>query len=484
VGFAFSAILVSGSLSGVSAGALTTPPHHGVATSGSARLLAAARSVFAANARRRAEPQPVGVAPAGPQRVSASEAEVSSTSVTDPRGDTARAGADVTEVGVTLTATSLRMTATIPGSLDPKVDPLWSLGNSALIWSIDQGGDGIIEKLAVLVAGTHGRLLSGVVKNTNSSALLCAGNATADTGRFAMMVPTACLGNPRRVAVGVEMAYDIFSGVTGGFVDFAPDDGLIGPVARASTNPRTSGGFTLDAHGALHAFSVGGAPKPVTGGPTFAGPVARGVAITPDGGHGYVLDEYGALHPFAVGRNEGAPATFGAASWPRKDVARGVALRPDGTGGLVVDHFGGLHPFGLGDNRPAPKLFGAPSWPGVDMARGIAVLPDGSGGFELDAFGGLHWFSIGTARAAPQLFGVASFARRDDARGITLMPDGSGGFVVDRSGGLHWFSIGSRRSQPNLTGAPSWPGTDTARGVAVVTSLLGWPAPPTTPVAP
>jgi YVTN family beta-propeller protein len=402
----------------------------------------------------------------------------------DHLGDVDGVGADLSAVGAKLTAATLRVSATLPKGKDPKADRNWREGETGLLWSLDLGADGIVDKYLLLIALPTGSLFGAVIPSVaGASSVSCLGNATYEaTGRISVQIASGCVGSPDKIAVGVEMDYDRFPDLDGlqGDQDWAPDLGLVGPITVSAGAPSVVGALEVDAHGSLAAVAIGGVKRAPGVWAPFGNAVARGVATTPDGGTGYVVDGTGLLHPFGVGRNGASLRTFGVARWAGQDVARGVAIRPNGNAGLVVDRYGGLHPFGIGGSRVVPKLFGVAKWPGVDMARGVAVLPNGLGGYTLDAFGGLHWFSIGAARAAPKLFGVASFPRQDRARGVTILPDRSGGFVVDSAGALHWFSIGTQKAAPAVAGAPSWPGT--ARGVAVLTGLVALPKDPVDPL--
>lgn len=470
------ACLAVSSVTGI-AHAATGAPGRSADATGRARAVRIARQFFVVHStvqqhgsltRPRSAPHP---------SVSAA-ATTSAMSERDPVGDINRPGGDVAEVGARYTANSLRLTAKIPGAADPQTSLLWRYGETSLLWAIDAGGDGTIEKVAILFAFPSGRLVSAVLSNRATPNGLCAGNATFDQKTFAVMVPTACIGSPAQVSAAVQMTYDTSISVPGvqGTTDEAPDTVLMGPLLRANTAAGTAGGFVVDSSGDVHAVNIGGAPKALNVAEPIVNP--RGIVVTPDGGHGWVLDGHGHMTPFGLGRNDSAPAIRGLQQWPTKDFARAVAIRSTGGSGYVVDAYGGLHYFGIGGNRIVPRTYNAPRWPGIDMVRGIALLPNGTGGYVLDQFGGLHWFSITTKRDAPALFGAPSFGSSDSARGVTILADGTGGFVVDATGALHWFAIGVDRAAPPVTGAPSWPGQDRARGVAVVTKLSALPPPP------
>jgi YVTN family beta-propeller protein len=390
---------------------------------------------------------------------------------------------DLTAVGARLTDASIRLTATVPTAPDPSGDLAWKIGDSGLLWFIDAGANGIVEKAAILIGTPNGKLLAAVLTYAPNPTRVCAGNATFGTGGvFTATFPASCVGSPARIAMAVSMDYDNNTAAPGlqGMTDFAPDVGLTHPIERVASTPSTAGVLAVTASGTIAKVKLGASPGALTGPTGVAGTSVRGIATTPDGGHGYVLDGTGALHPFGIGRNEIAAAAYKPTRW-YGDVARGVAIRPNGSSGFVVDAHGALHPFGIGVNRAVPKLYGVKTWPGADMARGVAVLPNGLGGFTLDAHGGLHWFSIGQARGAPAVFGLPTFPG-DGARGLTILPDRSGGFVLERNGTAHWFSIGTAKPAPALGAMPNWAATNNGRAIAVVTGLIAPPPPPVDPL--
>jgi hypothetical protein len=339
----------------------------------------------------------------------------------DPAGD-ATTRADITKVGARLTGHSLRLSVTVPGLGNPFTDPVWDdVLKTNVAWGVDSGGDGTVEK-AVLLIQQFGGLDAWVVSATAASPVpLCAGNASFDAGGIlSVQVPSACFGSPAQITFGALVRYN-WTESTPTRLDGAPDgDAMAGPITSATTPASKGGAVVLESVGELYRVNVGGLPSSALWSEYASLGTARGLAVTPDGGHGYVLSGSGRLFGISFGRNNLPPRIVGAKSWPNQNVARGVAIRPNGSAGLVVDRFGNLFPFGVGGSRVKPTLLGVPIWPGVDMARGLAVMPDGSGGFTLDAFGGLNWFSIGAAHASPGASGGPAFAT-DRARGVGVL---------------------------------------------------------------
>ncbi|MBX7098912.1 MAG: phosphodiester glycosidase family protein [Myxococcaceae bacterium] len=148
-------------------------------------------------------------------------------------------------------------------------------------------------------------------------------------------------------------------------------------IARALVaRPDGTLGYSLDGYGGLHGMNS--APALTISGYTPNLDLARDLVLTSDGLGGYSLSGKGALNPLG-----NAPAVTGAPSFAG-DLARAVALRDD-TSGYVLDGAGGVHAFG---GAPGAVLAAGASFPGWDVFRDVA-LTDG-GGVTLDVYGGLH----------------------------------------------------------------------------------------------
>jgi hypothetical protein len=458
---------------GLTVGLLPAGAVGAVGTAGdAAHTVPPAPHVDAATRRALGDLAPFAAPSSGDDRV---HAAATSLSQPDPTGD-ATARSDVTKTGARLTGHSLRLSVTVPGMANPATDPGWNdVLKSHVVWGIDAGGDGTWDRLVYLLAIDGGIDAWVTANNAANQVPLCSGNATYETGgNLAVQVPSACVGSPSQLTWGVVFRYQ-WTASTPTREDSAPngDDGA-GPITSATTSASNGGAVVLDNVGALYRANVGGLPSSGLWSEYASVGNARGLAVTPDGGHGYVLAASGRIFGISFARNNLPPRVYGAKSWPGQNVARGIAIRPNGGAGFVVDGFGNLYPFGIGAKKAVPTLVGVPKWPGVDMARGVAVMPNGKGGFTLDAFGGLHWFSIGSGTPAPAILGGPSFPGNDAARGVSILPDGTGGFVIDKNGGLHFFSIGTTRTSPGAGGGPAFPG-DNARGVGVLTRLVARP---------
>lgn len=154
-----------------------------------------------------------------------------------------------------------------------------------------------------------------------------------------------------------------------------PNQGIArGLVLTPSSTPASVSGYTLDGFGGVHPF---GGARPVFGASSFAGDMARGIALVPSRGfqvEGYTLDFYGGIHPFggapqvgglALGRDEADSLV----AWTAAPVAS--------PGGWVLDRHGDVYAWGS-----APSLIPSTTWPGWDIARGMAGAGSGGGSTE------------------------------------------------------------------------------------------------------
>ena len=205
-------------------------------------------------------------------------------------------------------------------------------------------------------------------------------------------------------------------------------------VAPPDAKTPPGGGYALAGDGALVPF--GSAPE-ATGGPTFAGDIARALTFRPGGnGAGYLLDGHGGVHPF-----NGAPAVTGLPGWPGWDIARDVVLRRDGQSGYVLDGLGGVHPFGGAPSAPASL-----NTAGADVARRLVLADDDRSGYVLTTSGGVHPFG-----GLPAVM-TTSLASGRVATGLLLLPGDRRGYVLDDVGALYAF--GADGLPPAL---PAWP---------------------------
>lgn len=189
------------------------------------------------------------------------------------------------------------------------------------------------------------------------------------------------------------------------------------PIGRAVAASPRGGYYVLSADGGVHPFD--GAPW--FGSPSWSWPIARSIAVMPDGLGYVVLDGHGGLHRY------GSAADMGQLElpyWNGWDIARAVVITPSGRGVAVMDAWGGIH--GAGD---APRLAGS-YWPGWDIARGLAITPTGQGYYQLDGLGGVH-----TAGDAESFTPLPYWPTWDIARSIVATETGIA--VLDGFGGIH-----------------------------------------------
>lgn len=339
--------------------------------------------------------------------------------VPDSSGDSIP-NSDLVNVGARLDAGQVRLSATAsqPAFI---TTPNWTGGATFVAWTLDTNGDGARDYDAYLFFDDYGAIAQVAPHTGSSYGCDAAGSYSTTTWTFSVVFSSRCIGAPSSFTFRGYFQYDPDGDADNpfnGWWDWGPDKAAI-PVTRGTGSAVTPGGYLIDGNGRFRSFSVTGAVPPVYWADDFPADIARGVAVTPDGGHLY-----------------------------------------------TVDGFGGLHAGGIGANSATGRPLGGPYWPGWDIARGVAVMPNGRGGFVVDGFGGLHRFSIGGSRTPPSVQGAAYFAGRDIARGVTVSPDGRGGYVADLAGGLHPFGIGGAAT------LPGWTNGGATRGVALTATPL------------
>jgi hypothetical protein len=402
--------------------------------------------------------------------LSASVAGAGWISETDASGDVVDGRADITNVSARMDAGRIRFGLKVPGTMDPRTDVSWQVGDSFAAWLIDANGDDVPDYDAFVFAEPSG-FFAGVITDDGST-FKCNANASYVASRhtFSATIPIRCLGNPAAIVFegGTQYDTDPNSQADEEIQDYAPDaTGL--PLTPGAAAPTLGGGVATDGFGNLGTFATSGtAPAAVSSG-HFGFDIARDVTLGPDGGTGYLLDGFGGLHAVGIDQNHDA-ATAAGAYWPGWDIARGVTIARTGSAGFTLDAYGGLHSFGIGQDHSMPTVVGGPYWPGWDISRGVALTPDGRGGFILDGFGGLHWFSLGSAKTPPPIVGAPYWQGWDVARGIAISPDGASGYVVDATGVLHPFGIGGATALPGRSVGPL-----AARGVGLFPKVLALP---------
>ena len=236
---------------------------------------------------------------------------------------------------------------------------------------------------------------------------------------------------------------------------------LTWPAPTPATQP--AGGVALDATGGLHPF--GGVSLNTSGAPAFAGDLARGLAVLPDGSGGWVLDANGGVHNFGA-----APQVHPTAAWSG-DVARALVVLPDNISGYVLDMSGGLHPFG----PRAVSFSGLPSWPGQDMARGLSVSVTSTGvagGWVMDRTGAITSFgSVGSLGQPAHVYAGFDLWRQ-------LHVAGSGAYLVGHEGIVE--TVGSPAGV-SWAGLPDWGSGDSVRDIVPVNPSGAATVPAVTP---
>ncbi|MCU1463603.1 MAG: N-acetylmuramoyl-L-alanine amidase [Acidimicrobiales bacterium] len=246
-----------------------------------------------------------------------------------------------------------------------------------------------------------------------------------------------------RYAPGIRVGSRVLAGQFIAYLGDSGDAETTAPHLHFEVHPpkaSPSAGAAIDPYPSLQA---------ATRGPS---PVVAGGAANPNGG-AYVVETNGAVHAF------GGALNYGSDVLPLP-LAKSIAVMPDGLGYVVLDGWGGLHLFGSARVALAGMTGGY--WPGWDIARSLAITPSGHGLAVLDGFGGVHRAGDAPGLASNYQLGTDIF------RGLAFTPTGKGGYVLDGWG--HVTASGDAISGST----PSWPGWDIARAIAVTKSGNGF----------
>lgn len=140
--------------------------------------------------------------------------------------------ADLVRYCVSLTPRQLAFGAFTQDTLDPLEDPNWLSTFSFLSWTLDTDGDPASTEYIVEFFREAGAL-GAVVLDAVDDQVQCASDdpesqllVSYDDGYFVSGIPLACVGDPERVAVRVELLYDTepADDTAGQQIDAAPDD--------------------------------------------------------------------------------------------------------------------------------------------------------------------------------------------------------------------------------------------------------------------
>jgi hypothetical protein len=228
--------------------------------------------------------------------------------------------------------------------------------------------------------------------------------------------------------------------------DAAPDQ-KSGPPPLGPAQP--SGGVLLESDGTIVPF--GGVKLDTAHAPSWPSQdFARALVVLSDGSGGWVLDAHGAVHEFGT-----APAIV--SGWASaQDDARALVVLADEASGWILDKAGALHAFGAAPTFASGYADATVEARGLDVHRDAKNAVDG--GWVLDAHGGMHSFGAATDIGAPPHY--------DDYSIWTKLHVVQGGaYVIGRFGIIQ--PLGTPLGIP-LTGLPDTKDADVVRDIVPI----------------
>jgi len=283
------------------------------------------------------------------------------------------------------------------------------------------------------------------------------------------------------VLVGAAVVYKSFAGSNAMYVPKSVT-ALSGTGRSIQVNSAMTGGYTMDVHGQLYAFSVGTGTLPYAlpvgdyhsvgdnardfvvldwanpsvlvlsnDGVLHAVASSRAIVQEPfttltarkiimyDGLRGYVLDGSGRFTGFAVDGAALPPKISGFAVQSGQDVARSAILNPNKQNGYLVTADGNIHELRVGSGAAPVAITGGTVWPGVNKAVDITMSSwSSSQGYVIASDGGWYAFN-----GAPNDYNGKSGAPFDfgtNIKGFDLVA-GKAGFEVSKDGTVYVFSL-------------------------------------------
>lgn len=283
------------------------------------------------------------------------------------------------------------------------------------------------------------------------------------------------------VLVGAAVVYRSFAGSNAKYVPKGVTN-LKGYGRAVKVNSAATGGYAMDGHGQLFAFSVGVGNRAPYALPTSfysAADVARDFVVlnwsnpavlilTKDGQlhsvagqrlvqieavttntarkiimydaqRGYILDGSGKLIRFAINGVSLPPVAGGFTLRTGQDFYRSAVLNPNKQNGYVVGADGNVYEFRVGNNAVAPAINADTVWSGADKAIDI-VLTNWAGrqGYVIASDGG--WYAFNGAPNDYTKKSGAPFNFGTSIRGFNLV-SGKAGFEINKDGTIYVFSL-------------------------------------------
>ena len=353
--------------------------------------------------------------------------------------------ADLSYASATYRSDRIYLAASVAEPTDPRVDPGWADGASAVLWAIDTNGDDTAEYVVSLEA-SDGKLVGFVYPGPDFDEPIACPVFPAYSAKgysYSVTLAPSCIGSPASFKWGVVMSYDTDPADPDAPVasDIAPDRSTMGaPDHFALAGPiganQGSGYWMLTTQGTVYGF--GDAQN--LGNISFS----TTVDIEPTAsGRGYwMLSPDGRLY----GKGDAGPFMTQQLALGEKAVS--LSATPTGMGCWIFTDRGRVLP--LGDAQFFGDMSGTPLNGSI---LGSVATPTGQGYWMVASDGGI--FSFGDAKFA------GSMGDKPLDKPVISMaadPDGHGYWLVASDGGIFAFdapfygSMGGTRLTKPISG--------------------------------
>lgn len=270
------------------------------------------------------------------------------------------------------------------------------------------------------------------------------------------------------VLVGAAVVYKSFAGSNAAYVPKSVT-ALSGTGRAIKVNSAMTGGYTMDVHGQLYAFSIGAGTLP------YAMPVGDYHSVGDNARDFVVLDW--ANPSLLVLSNDGVLHAVASSRVIRQEAVTTLTARKiimyDATSGYVLDGAGRFIGFALDGAAMPPKINGFAVLVGQDVARSAVINPNKQNGYLVTADGVVHPLRVGTGTAPLSISGGTSWPGVNKAVDITISSWSTGqGYVIASDGGWYAFN-GAPNDYNGKSGAPFDFGTD-IRGFNLVSGKAGF----------
>lgn len=188
--------------------------------------------------------------------------------------------------------------------------------------------------------------------------------------------------------------------------------------------------------------------------------MGRAVQVNSTATGGYAMDGHGQLFAFSIGTNGRAPYTLPTSFYSAADTARDfVVLNWNNPAVLILTNDGQLHTVASASAVKVEAIT-------TSTARKI-IMYDSQRGYVLDGAGRFIRFAINGASLPPAVSGFAVRSGEDVARSAVINPNKQNGYLVTADGNVYELRIGGGAAPTPLSGGTTWPGVNKAIDITI-----------------